>query len=81
MGGPRRTVAQARQALGEAVDIIRASWAGEPFRYAGRHYQVPDAQPGPRPARDVGIWLGVVGPRAEVVPAVREAVASAGRGI
>jgi Luciferase-like monooxygenase len=64
MGGPRRTVAEARQALSEAVDIIRASWAGEPFRYAGQHYQVPDAQPGPRPAHDVGIWLGVVGPRA-----------------
>lgn len=30
MGGPRRTVAEARQALSEAVDIIRASWAGEP---------------------------------------------------
>jgi len=64
MGGPRRTVAEARQALSEAVDIIRASWAGEPFRYAGQHYQVPDARPGPRPAHDVGIWLGAVGPRA-----------------
>jgi alkanesulfonate monooxygenase SsuD/methylene tetrahydromethanopterin reductase-like flavin-dependent oxidoreductase (luciferase family) len=64
MGGPRRTVAEARQALSEAVDIIRASWAGQPFRYAGQHYQVPDAQPGPRPAHDVGIWFGVAGPRA-----------------
>ena len=64
MGGPRRTVTEARQALSEAVDVIRASWAGEPFRYAGQHYQVPDAQPGPRPAHDVGIWLGVAGPRA-----------------
>jgi len=62
--GPRRTVAEARQALSEAVDIIRASWTGEPFQYAGQHYQVPDAQPGPRPAHDVGIWLGVVGSRA-----------------
>jgi alkanesulfonate monooxygenase SsuD/methylene tetrahydromethanopterin reductase-like flavin-dependent oxidoreductase (luciferase family) len=64
MGGPRRTIAEARQALSEAVDIIRASWAGEPFQYAGQHYQVPDAQPGPRPAHDVGIWFGVAGPRA-----------------
>src|SRR6516162_8104475 len=64
LGGPRRTVTEARQALSEAVDIIRASWAGEPFRYAGQHYQVPDAQPGPRPAHDAGIWLGVAGPRA-----------------
>ncbi len=58
------TVAEARHALSEAVDIIRASWAGEPFRHAGQHYQVPAAQPGPRPAHDAGIWLGVVGPRA-----------------
>ena len=64
MGGPRRSVAEARQALSEAIDIIRASWAGEPFRYAGQHYQVPEAQPGPRPAHDVGIWLRVAGPRA-----------------
>jgi alkanesulfonate monooxygenase SsuD/methylene tetrahydromethanopterin reductase-like flavin-dependent oxidoreductase (luciferase family) len=64
MGGPRRTVAEARQALSEAVDIIRASWTGEPFQYAGQQYQVPDAQPGLRPAHDVGIWLGVAGPRA-----------------
>jgi alkanesulfonate monooxygenase SsuD/methylene tetrahydromethanopterin reductase-like flavin-dependent oxidoreductase (luciferase family) len=64
MGGARLTVAEARQALSEAVDIIRTSWAGEPFRYAGQHYQVPDAQPGPRPAHDIGIWFGVAGPRA-----------------
>jgi alkanesulfonate monooxygenase SsuD/methylene tetrahydromethanopterin reductase-like flavin-dependent oxidoreductase (luciferase family) len=64
MGGPRRSVGQARQALGEAIDIIRASWAGQPFRYEGAHYQVPAAEPGPRPAHDIGIWLGVIGPRA-----------------
>jgi len=64
MGGPRRSVAQAREALSEAIDIIRASWAGEPFQYEGTHYQVPAAEPGPRPAHDVGIWLGVAGPRA-----------------
>jgi alkanesulfonate monooxygenase SsuD/methylene tetrahydromethanopterin reductase-like flavin-dependent oxidoreductase (luciferase family) len=64
LGGPRRTVGEARQALGEAVDIIRASWAGQPFSYRGQQYQVPDAQPGPRPAHDIGIWLGVFGPRA-----------------
>jgi hypothetical protein len=61
MGGPRRSVAQA---LSEAIDIIRASWAGQPFGYEGRYYQVPDLQPGPRPAHQIGIWLGVAGPRA-----------------
>jgi alkanesulfonate monooxygenase SsuD/methylene tetrahydromethanopterin reductase-like flavin-dependent oxidoreductase (luciferase family) len=64
MGGPRRTAGQARQALSEAIDIIRGAWAGQPFRFQGDHYQVPDAQPGPRPAHEIGIWLGVTGPRA-----------------
>jgi alkanesulfonate monooxygenase SsuD/methylene tetrahydromethanopterin reductase-like flavin-dependent oxidoreductase (luciferase family) len=64
MGGPRRTAGQARQALSEAIDIIRGAWAGQPLRFQGDHYQVPDAQPGPRPAHEIGIWLGVTGPRA-----------------
>jgi alkanesulfonate monooxygenase SsuD/methylene tetrahydromethanopterin reductase-like flavin-dependent oxidoreductase (luciferase family) len=63
MGGPRRTVAEAWHGLSEAADIIRASWTGEPFRYTGQHDQVQDAQPGPRPAHDAGIWLGVAAPR------------------
>jgi alkanesulfonate monooxygenase SsuD/methylene tetrahydromethanopterin reductase-like flavin-dependent oxidoreductase (luciferase family) len=64
MGGPRRTPGQARAALSEAIDIIRASWAGEPFSFEGTHYQAREVQPGPRPAHPVGLWLGVVGPRA-----------------
>ena len=64
MGGPRRTTAEARAALGEAVDIVRAAWAGERFTHRGEHYTVPDHRPGPRPAHEIGIWLGVVGPRA-----------------
>jgi alkanesulfonate monooxygenase SsuD/methylene tetrahydromethanopterin reductase-like flavin-dependent oxidoreductase (luciferase family) len=64
MGGPRRSAGQARGALSEAIDIIRASWAGQPYSYQGSHYQVPGAQPGPRPAHDIGLWLGVAGPRA-----------------
>lgn len=64
LGGPRRTTGQAREALGEAIDVIRASWAGQPYSYEGEYYQVPHAEPGPRPAHDIGIWLGVTGPRA-----------------
>src|SRR6204780_4180400 len=64
MGGPRRTPGQARDALSEAIDIIRASWAGEPFSFQGTYYQAPAVQPGPRPPHPVGLWLGVVGPRA-----------------
>ncbi len=64
MGGPRRTPGEARAALSEAIDVIRASWAGEPFSFDGSYYQLPGVQPGPRPAHPVGLWLGVVGPRA-----------------
>jgi alkanesulfonate monooxygenase SsuD/methylene tetrahydromethanopterin reductase-like flavin-dependent oxidoreductase (luciferase family) len=64
MGGPRRSPGRAREALSEAIDIIRASWAGEPYRHEGEHYAVPAARPGPRPAHDIGIWLGATGPRA-----------------
>ena len=35
MGGPRRSAGQARGALSEAIDIIRASWAGEPYQLPG----------------------------------------------
>ena len=64
MGGPRRTAGQARMALSEGIDIIRATWAGEPFSYRGTYYEAPSVRPGPPPAHDIGLWLGVVGPRA-----------------
>jgi alkanesulfonate monooxygenase SsuD/methylene tetrahydromethanopterin reductase-like flavin-dependent oxidoreductase (luciferase family) len=64
MGGPRRTPGVARAALSEAIDVIRASWAGQPFSFQGRYYQVPGVQPGPAPAHQIGLWLGVTGPRA-----------------
>ena len=69
MGGPHRTAAQARAALSEAIDIIRAGWAGRPFSYQGTYYAA-DAAPGPSPAHDIALWLGVIGPRsAELVGA------------
>jgi alkanesulfonate monooxygenase SsuD/methylene tetrahydromethanopterin reductase-like flavin-dependent oxidoreductase (luciferase family) len=64
LGGPRRDPAQARAALSEAIDIIRASWSGEPYSYSGTYYSTPSVQPGPRPAHAIGLWLGVAGPRA-----------------
>ncbi len=39
MGGPRRSAGQARGALSEAIDIIRTSWAGQPYSYQGSYYQ------------------------------------------
>jgi alkanesulfonate monooxygenase SsuD/methylene tetrahydromethanopterin reductase-like flavin-dependent oxidoreductase (luciferase family) len=64
MGGARRSAAQARAALSEAIDIIRASWAGEPYSHRGSYYDVPGVRPGPRPAHNIALWLGVTGPRA-----------------
>jgi alkanesulfonate monooxygenase SsuD/methylene tetrahydromethanopterin reductase-like flavin-dependent oxidoreductase (luciferase family) len=64
MGGPRRAPAEGRAALSEAIDIIRASWAAKPFRFAGTYYDIPGEQPGPAPAHEIGLWLGVVGPKA-----------------
>jgi alkanesulfonate monooxygenase SsuD/methylene tetrahydromethanopterin reductase-like flavin-dependent oxidoreductase (luciferase family) len=63
MGGPMRTPGQSRRALSEAIDIIRASWSGQPFCYRGRIYRAPSVQPGPRPAHEIGVWLGVIAPR------------------
>ena len=65
IGGPRRTPGEALQALSEAIDVIRLMWSDErSVRYAGDHYQLSGVKPGPPPAHDIGIWLGVYGPRA-----------------
>jgi alkanesulfonate monooxygenase SsuD/methylene tetrahydromethanopterin reductase-like flavin-dependent oxidoreductase (luciferase family) len=63
MGGPRRARGPARAALSEAVDVIRASWAGRGYSHQGEHYALPSVRPGPRPAHEIGVWLGVLGPR------------------
>ncbi|MET0740129.1 MAG: LLM class flavin-dependent oxidoreductase [Candidatus Nanopelagicales bacterium] len=64
MGGPQRSPGEAAGALVEAIDVIRAMWSDErSVRYAGRHYQLSGVKPGPKPVHDIGIWLGVGGPR------------------
>ncbi|HMA47248.1 MAG TPA: LLM class flavin-dependent oxidoreductase [Frankiaceae bacterium] len=65
MGGPRRAPGEARRALREAVAVLRAMWSGERVvRVPGTYYALDGAHPGPPPVHDVGIWLGVYGPRA-----------------
>ncbi|SDG43354.1 Luciferase-like monooxygenase [Sinosporangium album] len=64
MGGPSRTTREAREALSEAIDILRATWAGRPFSFEGEHYRLAGTQPGPSPAHEIGIWVGATGPRA-----------------
>jgi alkanesulfonate monooxygenase SsuD/methylene tetrahydromethanopterin reductase-like flavin-dependent oxidoreductase (luciferase family) len=64
MGGPRRTPGQAVEATEEAIDVIRLMWSGERgVRYEGRHYRLSGVHTGPKPAHDIGIWLGAGGPR------------------
>ncbi|MBB5782995.1 LLM class flavin-dependent oxidoreductase [Nonomuraea jabiensis] len=65
MGAPRLTPGQAVDALEEAIPIIRAAWdtdAPGAIAHHGEHYQVT-APRGPRPAHDIGIWLGAYKPR------------------
>jgi alkanesulfonate monooxygenase SsuD/methylene tetrahydromethanopterin reductase-like flavin-dependent oxidoreductase (luciferase family) len=64
MGGPAHTPGEAVTALREAIDICRQYWSGQTVRHAGEVYQVGGARPGPIPAHEMGIWLGVLGPRA-----------------
>jgi alkanesulfonate monooxygenase SsuD/methylene tetrahydromethanopterin reductase-like flavin-dependent oxidoreductase (luciferase family) len=64
MGGPRRTPGEAVEATEEAIDVIRLVWSGERgVRYDGRHYRLAGLHTGPRPAHDIGIWVGAGGPR------------------
>lgn len=65
MGGPGRSPGEAIDALDEAVHIIRAFWSGDrAVRFAGKHYTMQGAHPGPLPAHAIGLWLGTYGPRA-----------------
>ncbi|MFE7156963.1 LLM class flavin-dependent oxidoreductase [Streptomyces sp. NPDC057636] len=66
MGGPRLTPGQGVDALDEAIDILRGVWEdNEPgsLRFEGEHYSVPDMKRGPRPAHNIGIWVGAYKPR------------------
>ena len=63
-GGPRRDAAESIDALGEAVQVIRALWTtGPDVSFTGRHYRIAGATPGPAPAHDINIWLGAYQPR------------------
>ncbi|BDH58596.1 hypothetical protein MTP03_35350 [Tsukamurella sp. PLM1] len=44
--------------------MIRLMWSGErSVRYEGEHYRLAGVHPGPSPAHEIGIWLGVGGPK------------------
>lgn len=64
MGGPIRKPAEALAALEEGVDLMRSFWSQSSLRTSGEFYQAIGTRPGPAPAHDISVWLGVVGPRA-----------------
>ncbi len=66
MGGRRLSPGESVDALGEAIDVIRALWdvdAPGGVRVEGEHYCVKGAKRGPAPAHDVSIWVGAYKPR------------------
>ncbi|MEV7343958.1 LLM class flavin-dependent oxidoreductase [Streptomyces sp. NPDC093544] len=64
-GQPRRTPGEAVEALGEAIDVIRALWSTDAGSKGvdGRHYRLDGARPGPPAVHPIGIWVGALGPR------------------
>jgi alkanesulfonate monooxygenase SsuD/methylene tetrahydromethanopterin reductase-like flavin-dependent oxidoreductase (luciferase family) len=60
MGGRRLTPGEGVDALGEAIEVIRATWAegGPAVRVDGTYHRVHGMHPGPAPAHDVEIWVG-----------------------
>jgi len=64
MGGPRRSPQEAAEALRDAVEVTRLMWSGQrAVRYDGDFYRLKGLHPGPQPAHDMQIWLGVGGPK------------------
>jgi alkanesulfonate monooxygenase SsuD/methylene tetrahydromethanopterin reductase-like flavin-dependent oxidoreductase (luciferase family) len=62
-GGPRRTPKEAVDALAEAVQILKAFWAGGTVRFEGEHYRAVGLHAGPPPAHDIPVWIGAYKPR------------------
>jgi alkanesulfonate monooxygenase SsuD/methylene tetrahydromethanopterin reductase-like flavin-dependent oxidoreductase (luciferase family) len=65
MGGPVREPKEALKALEEAIAVMRSWWSGNRgLRLSGDVYQLAGANPGPAPVHEIGIWLGVLKPKA-----------------
>jgi probable F420-dependent oxidoreductase len=44
--------------LGEAVQILKSLWSGEPVLFTGKHYRVDGLQLAPRPTRPLHLFIG-----------------------
>ena len=64
MDGPRRSPGEAVRSVEEAIKVMRLVWSQErSVRFDGEIYSLSGMRPGPRPAHDIGIWVGAYGPR------------------
>ncbi|SNT63161.1 Luciferase-like monooxygenase [Asanoa hainanensis] len=63
LGGPTWSPGQTVTAVEEAILILRAMWTDQRTAHLDGKVFHLDAQTGPAPAHNVGIWLGAVGPR------------------
>lgn len=64
MDGPRRSPREAVRSVEEAIEVMRLVWSDErSLRYEGELYSLNGMRPGPKPAHDIGIWVGAYGPR------------------
>jgi len=64
MGGSARTPGESGSALEEAIHVTRLMWSGERnLKFDGRFYQLSGVNAGPKPAHDMGLWLGAYRPR------------------
>lgn len=66
MGGRRLTPGQSIVALEEAITLMRDIWDTDTrggVRFNGEFYKVNGAKRGPKPAHDIGIWVGAYKPR------------------
>jgi alkanesulfonate monooxygenase SsuD/methylene tetrahydromethanopterin reductase-like flavin-dependent oxidoreductase (luciferase family) len=64
MGGPRRSPGEAVRSVEEGIHVMRLIWSEErSVRFDGEIYTLKGVKPGPRPAHEIGIWVGAGGPR------------------
>ena len=66
MGGRRLTAGESIEALEEAINIMRQTWDTDErsgVHVKGKYYYVNGMKRGPKPAHDIGIWVGAYKPR------------------
>ncbi|TDE99001.1 LLM class flavin-dependent oxidoreductase [Occultella glacieicola] len=66
MGTPRLSPGESVDALTEAIELLRAVWAGDassPLEVPGAFHALDGAQGGPAPAHTIPLWIGALKPR------------------